>query len=370
MNSLSALHPHILHYWPDDHTLQTQTGLMWGQLLQYGAPYYQGLPLMYPLHWTLHDILSADWPSVTTGLAGRYPRDTVLGLSITDGHGITTKAGGRVMKNVTGYDVCRLMVGSHHSLATITEVILKLTTLPKAFYGYWFGCASATQALTLCNTLLTHRREALWACETVSSSTSKGPKKFQVFVLSTEPLPADGFHTATTELLPYEAALQTAAQLSGFGWEVNTAGLSPNPSPETLSGILAVSFGTVAFAAHRLEECLAESDFSNYQWQCRPAAGLLLFSASLPHKTSVTQWETAFNNLLEGFPELQTTPKQASLRITQWPPSLTNAVNALHLPSPNTPEAHYYQSLKHLYDPNNLLQSPHLPLHLLNVPVA
>ncbi|MDC7789588.1 FAD-binding protein [Rhodoplanes sp. TEM] len=57
-------------------------------------------------------------------------RDHFLGFSAVSGRGETFKAGGRVVKNVTGYDLSKLMAGSFGTLAAMTEVTIK--TLPRA----------------------------------------------------------------------------------------------------------------------------------------------------------------------------------------------------------------------------------------------
>ena len=58
-------------------------------------------------------------------------RDHLLGAHAVSGFGDSFKAGGRVVKNVTGYDLCKLFAGSWGTLAVVTEVTLKVMPRPE-----------------------------------------------------------------------------------------------------------------------------------------------------------------------------------------------------------------------------------------------
>ena len=76
--------------------------------------------------------------AIATGLSGpRRPwagaaRDLVLGTRLINGRGEHIRFGGEVMKNVAGYDVSRVVTGSHGTLGVLTEVSMKVLPLPEA----------------------------------------------------------------------------------------------------------------------------------------------------------------------------------------------------------------------------------------------
>ena len=64
-------------------------------------------------------------------------RDTVLQVQFVDAAGTVVKAGGPTVKNVSGFDLCRLLVGSRGTLGFLGDVILR--TRPRARYEQWFS---------------------------------------------------------------------------------------------------------------------------------------------------------------------------------------------------------------------------------------
>jgi glycolate oxidase FAD binding subunit len=76
--------------------------------------------------------------AVASGLSGPRraysgaPRDFVLGIEMIDGRGELLRFGGRVIKNVAGFDVSRLMAGSLGTLGLLTEITLKTVPRPHA----------------------------------------------------------------------------------------------------------------------------------------------------------------------------------------------------------------------------------------------
>lgn len=87
-----------------------------------------------PPHWGSRATLGG---TVACGLSGprRFQagglRDFVLGAEIVDGLGERVRAGGRVVKNVTGYDLPRVLCGSFGTLGILTEICLKLWPRPE-----------------------------------------------------------------------------------------------------------------------------------------------------------------------------------------------------------------------------------------------
>jgi len=117
---------------PDDLTVVVPAGLTVEAVNRRLAEHSQFLALdpALPSRATIGGTLA-----VGTGgpLRTRYglPRDLVLGMTVLRADGELVKAGGRVVKNVTGYDLMRLWCGSLGTLGIVTEVALRVAPLPE-----------------------------------------------------------------------------------------------------------------------------------------------------------------------------------------------------------------------------------------------
>ena len=128
--SLSAL-TGIIEYVPGDLTLTARAGTTIAEIEAATLPHNQWCPLM---PWGGDaGTLGATLATATTGPCGPSlgsPRDLSLGVEFVDGTGAIVRAGGRVVKNVAGFDLTRLIVGSWGSLGAITEVSVRLRARP------------------------------------------------------------------------------------------------------------------------------------------------------------------------------------------------------------------------------------------------
>ncbi|MGI8733851.1 MAG: FAD-binding oxidoreductase [Pyrinomonadaceae bacterium] len=122
----------ILDHEPADLVASAQAGITLDDLNSHLAGGGQCLPLDPP-----NDGRATIGGVVATGLSGpqRFgygaARNFVIGMQVVLADGRLVKAGGRVVKNVAGYDLCKLFTGSYGTLGLITELTFKLRPLPQ-----------------------------------------------------------------------------------------------------------------------------------------------------------------------------------------------------------------------------------------------
>jgi len=121
----------ILEHDPGDLTCTVEAGVRLSALQAALGGVGQRLSLDPPGDPTIGALLARN---VSGPLRHRFgaPRDLVLGVTLVLGDGTIANAGGKVVKNVAGYDLARLVCGSHGRLALVVRASFRLHPLPKA----------------------------------------------------------------------------------------------------------------------------------------------------------------------------------------------------------------------------------------------
>jgi glycolate oxidase FAD binding subunit len=122
----------VVSYVPGDLTLTVRAGTSLSEIERVTREHDQWLPL--DPYGSSDGSIGATLATASAGpLASSFglPRDLLLGLEFVNGKGEVVRGGGRVVKNVAGFDLSRLMTGSWGTLGVITEVTLRLYGLPK-----------------------------------------------------------------------------------------------------------------------------------------------------------------------------------------------------------------------------------------------
>jgi glycolate oxidase FAD binding subunit len=139
-------------YDPGDLTLSVEAGVPLHALGQTLAEHRQFLPLAVPFmsQTTMGGLIASGVDSPLRQFYGTA-RDFLLGMEFVTGEGATAKSGGRVVKNVTGYDIHKLMIGSLGTLGVITRVNFKTFPMPIRSRGFVARFASAERAFDMRN---------------------------------------------------------------------------------------------------------------------------------------------------------------------------------------------------------------------------
>jgi len=123
----------ILEHRPRDLTVTVEAGITFGALAEALALHGQMLALDPPLaaRATVGGVLAANASGPRRQRYGTA-RDLLIGSRSVLADGTRVRAGGKVVKNVAGYDLNKLLIGSFGTLGVITEATFKLTPLPAA----------------------------------------------------------------------------------------------------------------------------------------------------------------------------------------------------------------------------------------------
>jgi glycolate oxidase FAD binding subunit len=122
----------ILSHEPDDMIVTVEAGVILADLQATLATKGQFLPLdpLYATQSTIGGMLATNAYGLSA-LGYGTPRDWLIGIKVIDASGQWVKGGGKVVKNVTGYDLPKLHIGALGTLGIITEATFKVAPLPE-----------------------------------------------------------------------------------------------------------------------------------------------------------------------------------------------------------------------------------------------
>jgi glycolate oxidase FAD binding subunit len=142
----------VVDYTPRDMTIVVEAGVKMADLAATLTAEGQHLPVDVPRasDATIGGVVATNWNGARRYGYGTI-RDYVIGINAIDGRGTPFKGGGRVVKNVAGYDFCKLLTGSLGTLAVITQLALKVKPQVEHAATVVAGCpdlAAADNGLT------------------------------------------------------------------------------------------------------------------------------------------------------------------------------------------------------------------------------
>jgi glycolate oxidase FAD binding subunit len=135
---------------PDDMVVTVGAGTTLQQLQNRLAEQGQFLPvdIPHPHKATVGGVLAANTHGLWRPGWGSL-RDRLIGIRVVTGTGEAVKSGGRVVKNVAGYDMGKLFIGSFGTLGIITQAVFRTSPRPQAAIWRTFRAESAAQAVDL-----------------------------------------------------------------------------------------------------------------------------------------------------------------------------------------------------------------------------
>lgn len=163
----------IVDYVPGDLTLTARAGTTLAEIRDATSKHRQWLAL--DPHG---DDIGTIGATIATGSAGPLsssfglPRDLVLGLEFVSGAGSIVRGGGRVVKNVAGFDLTRLLTGSWGTLGVITEVTMRLHARPEADVTIGVPLGSSAADVARVRQFLRRMPFAPYACEILNDAAA------------------------------------------------------------------------------------------------------------------------------------------------------------------------------------------------------
>lgn len=343
----------LIDYPARDMTITVEAGMRIDQLQQLLAQERQQLPIdiAQPMRATIGGAVACNTSGSRRFGYGTL-RDYLIGCSAIDAQGQLFKSGGRVVKNVAGYDLCKLLIGSRGTLAIVSQVTLKLKPIAETQGGWWLTFDSFSEMENVLERLLTSNARP------VALDMLDVPAAKLVATESRLPLPSD---SPALVILVEGSAKEVAWQLETLRKEIVPFGVQ---QLEAVAGADAVSLTEALTefqvptdepltfqASIRPSRCWEFAELANrldVAVQCHAGSGVII--GQLPEAAASREAACELLLPLQQFARAQS----GNLQILHCDPEWQN-----HLPMCGDPEPAWVlmRQLKQQLDPHGLLNA-------------
>jgi glycolate oxidase FAD binding subunit len=292
-------------------------------------------------------------------------------MEYVTGEGVAAKSGGRVVKNVTGYDIHKLMIGALGTLGVITRVNFKTFPMPLATRGFVARFANAESALDMRHriarsplTPLTMEILSPRVAELFSSDAATHYERAAMpadVISNTEWALATGYAGDEPVLERYAKDLQRMAQESGTtGVAILAENLSPawarkrEVIPIALASSPATTIIKIGVVPMRMNEALATAQkaaaANNLRWAAMARGLGIIYFAILPSDHT----EDCRQRVASAIAAIQEVcAKLAGHATIPWVPAEWKS--QLQIWGPPRPDAPQMQKVKSVFDPQKIL---------------
>ncbi len=343
MSGMSA----VVDYEPEDFTITVQAGMTLAELQQTLAANGQFLPLDHPQfeRATVGGICAVGRGGLRRNALGG-PRDWLIGMRMVKANGTAIKGGGKVVKNVSGYDLPKLFAGSLGTLGVIAEVTFKLRPQAASDQVVALGAETFERALSAARAAA-KAAPFLNGCVALSADASAQARSLGAELPGDGPalvLRASGLESAANEVL---AAAIDAARRAGLDAQesrteaiVETWQAITDLELSTPNNHVRLRLGLPPGNLERANALLVQKLSDPACWVAAVDSGLLLVECPSVEPTTVNEIRQALG------------PLQGRLTIEQAPLELKQACDVW---GPGGPGARLMHRIKEQFDPQAIL---------------
>ena len=337
----------VVDYEPNDFTITVEAGMTLAELQRHLAVNGQFLPLDHPRfeRATLGGLCAVGRGGLRRNSFGG-PRDWLIGMRMVKADGTSIKGGGKVVKNVSGYDLPKLFAGSLGTLGVIVELTFKLRPQPSSDQIVAINAPSFESALEA-GRAAAQAAPFLNGCVALSKEAATEARGLGAKILHDQPallLRANGLESAASEVLTQALNAVRGTGLDGpertTGAIVETWQAVVDLEAQTVLDAVRLRLGLPPANLGRARQILVRALPEATSWTAAADSGLLFVEVPSVDADTIK----ALRNELG--------PLQGRLTVESGPPELKRACDVW---GPAGPGARLMHNIKAQFDPQGIL---------------